>query len=298
MSIIPVITNPFLGKQEGFGEQYKILIYYMVYAELNNLKFLYSPFKEVAHNYDNDPYFLDKLENIVGLKGVLDVAMKDISNYESVAYIHHYIHTNMGEFEKSNSLQIIRDSFYKNKINPYSNSSDNSSDNICNVAIHIRRCNRDDVVSHSGLRVPDEIYIEIMKSIQLFQDNRIKIFHIFSQGEEENFKIYTELGLNIQLHINEPLDDTFMRMVYADILVVSPSALSYVAGVLSRNQVFYISHCNPPLPSWNIIQGYKSPRMYHKFTLAQPLCVYFDSEKGEYIIYKNMIGISPLRIVE
>lgn len=87
-------------------------------------------------------------------------------------------------------------------------------------------------------------------------------------------------------------------MVYADILVVSPSSLSYVAGILSNNTIYYINHCNPPLPSWNIIQGYNSERMYHKFTYNQPITVYFDSRKGEYIIYKNFFNIHPLKIIE
>jgi hypothetical protein len=87
-------------------------------------------------------------------------------------------------------------------------------------------------------------------------------------------------------------------MVFADILVVSASALSYVAGILSNKTIYYINHCNPPLPSWNVIQGYDSPRMYHKFTFTLPsTCVYFDSKTGEYIIRKDMINLSPLKII-
>lgn len=302
------LTNPFFGKQEGFGEQYKIIIFYMIYSELINIQFVYSPFKEVAHNYDNDPEFINKLENIIGLKNTLlnyDENTHEIQNH-FVADVHHYLHNNMESFEKSKSLQIIKECFYKNKTNPYLNVNFNEKmSNDVHIAIHIRRSNpHDNGNYYGGLNIPDDIYIQIINTINNFNDltSKNKIFHIFSQGSITDFEIYSkfslEHGINIKFHLNESLESTFINMVYADILVVSASALSYVAGILSNNTIYYINHCNPPLPSWNIIQGYNSPRMYHKFNFVLPsVCVYYDSKTGEYIIRKDMINLSPLKII-
>jgi len=287
------ITNPFAGKQEGFGEQYKIIIFYMIFAELNNLTFVYSPFKEVAHNYDNDPGFLIKLENLINFKNNIpnyDPNIHDLKNY-SITDVHHFIHKNIEQFEETKSLQIIKNMFYEKNSNPFKVNFQK------NIAIHIRRPNADDPLSHSGLHVPNEIYFEIIKNINAFTKED-KIFHIFSQGNVEDFQIFDTLGVKIQLHINESLVETFLHMVFSDILVVSPSALSYTAGILSKNQIYYINHCNPLLPSWNVVQNYDSPRMYHKLTcILPPFCVYFDSKTGEYIIKKDMIPIYPLKII-
>jgi hypothetical protein len=324
------VTNPFFGKQEGFGEQYKLLIYYMVFAELNQSPFLYSPFREVAHNYDNDPEFINRLEKIVGLKDVIpnytdeDLDEKSIN----VTDVFHFLHKNMEKFQASQSLKTIKNAFYKYKKSPYEENveevknveeiknakEDKKAENVENVeedknaknveeaknenkkthiAIHIRRVNPCDTVTHSGLKVHDSVYMEIIEKITSFPESN-KVFHIFSQGKEEDFECYKN-KFDVKLHLNESLEDTFLGMVYADILVVAPSALSYVAGLLSQNQVFYVSHCNPPLPSWSVIQGYKSPRMYHKFRLDST--VYFDSETGEYLLFRNMLPFGPLKLV-
>jgi len=293
------LTNPFFGKQEGFGEQYKIAIFYMIYSELIDIPFVYTPFKEVAHNYDNDENFVNKLEDLIGLKNVIenyDINKHPISDH-FVADVHHFLHNNMDKFQQSKSLQTIKNCFYNNKIDPYAER--NNRQNETHIAIHIRRNNQHDKNNYyAGLSIPDVIYINIIKAIQQFNGDENKIFHIFSQGNIDNFQVYNNLGLNIIFHLDEPLESTFIHMVFADILIVSASALSYVAGILSNKSIYYINHCNPPLPSWNIIQGYNSPRMYHKFTFTLPsTCVFFDSKTGEYIIRKDMINLSPLKII-
>lgn len=176
-----VITNPFIGKEEGFGEQYKIIIFYMIYAELNHLKFLYSPFKEVAHNYDNDTDFLNKLENVVNIKNnILNYNHKEHENEEEyfVSNILYFIHKNISLFEQTKSLKFIKHMFYKNKTNPYTH-----NDSVQHIAIHIRRHNQNDGMGHRGLYIKDDVYKEIIKTIQGFSDTRTKIFHIFSQGD-------------------------------------------------------------------------------------------------------------------
>jgi hypothetical protein len=62
-------------------------------------------------------------------------------------------------------------------------------------------------------------------------------FHIYSQGKKENF---TNLeNTDVEFHLNEELTNTFIGLVAADILILSPSSFSYVAGLLSDGIVYY-----------------------------------------------------------
>lgn len=287
-----IISNPFFGPQEGFGEQYKITIFYMIYAELNGYDFVYTPFKSIAHNYDNDPNFVHNLEQMIGLIHYLSMPSSNIKIKNCfIADVIHFLHNNMDQFENSIALQTVRNCFYNVNSKPTSIDSE-----FLHICVHIRRPNLiDNRNTNRGVMVPDEVYIEIMNQLATLSSERHKIFHVISQGDESNFVTFKNGNTHVQLHINENLQDTFKLMVYSDILIVSPSALSYTAGLVSKNQVFYIRHCNPPLPSWSVIQGYQSQRMYHKFLYNTT--VYFDSEKGEYIIFKDGYEFSPLRII-
>jgi hypothetical protein len=63
------------------------------------------------------------------------------------------------------------------------------------------------------------------------------LFHIYSQGNITNF-----LDLNntdVLFHLNENIEDTFIGLVAANILVISPSSLSYVAGLISDGIIYY-----------------------------------------------------------
>ena len=59
-----MITN--IIYNDGFGENLKFIIYSIIYSEYMKMEFHYTPFTNlVEHNYDNDPYFLDKKENLI-----------------------------------------------------------------------------------------------------------------------------------------------------------------------------------------------------------------------------------------
>ena len=59
------ITNNTLV-HDGFGENVKIVLYTMMYAEFHGMQFVYTPFKHLEHNDENDPDFLAKKEKILG----------------------------------------------------------------------------------------------------------------------------------------------------------------------------------------------------------------------------------------
>ena len=54
------------------------------------------------------------------------------------------------------------------------------------------------------------------------------------------------------LHLNDDVDNSFIGMVAADILVTSPSSLSYVAALISDGEIWYKPFWHPPLKHWII----------------------------------------------
>lgn len=284
-----IITNPFIGPQEGFGEQYKLILYYAIYAELNQLKFVYTPFIKIAHNYLNESNFEDKLDKFIGIKEELPLINSIDKNKLIEPFISDvlfYLHNHMNEFENSKTLTLIKKCFYRKNKKPHGTGG---------IGIHIRRQNPDDNNTHSGLFVPNELYIYlIQKMIELYPNYKI---HIFSQGTMDQFKLFEQIfGFQkLQLHLNESLETTFVQLVYADVLIIAPSALSYMAGCLSNGKIFYMSHCNPKLPKWNLIEGYESPRKYHKFRYEAT--VYFDSKTNEYILKKSEFPFETLKVL-
>ena len=73
--------------------------------------------------------------------------------------------------------------------------------------------------------------------------------HIFSQGKPSDYSEYKD----VTLHLDEPLMDTFLMMVMANVLVISGSSFSYAAALLSDGEIHYTRFWHSPLPHWHII---------------------------------------------
>ena len=69
--------------------------------------------------------------------------------------------------------------------------------------------------------------INILDKIKHIRENyNNPLFHIYSEGNINNFKEY--INNDVILHINENIVDTFTGMVFADILIMSRSSFSYM----------------------------------------------------------------------
>lgn len=261
------LTNVILPN-DGFGANLQMLLYTLMYCEFNNISFSYTPFTKMLHTND-----IELLENMINFKKHFPIVNKT-ENYESlnVFQLLSFYEKNLELCSNSKSLKLVKKIFKESNENPYDK-------NYKNVAIHIRRYIKNDRTK-IGADVPDYVYIDIINQISLLYKN-VKI-HIYSLGNIEDFKkIYTKE--NIIFHLNEKLDKTFIGLVYADILVIAPSALSYTAGLISDSLIYYIKFCNPPLKHWNIIQNYTSSRIKHEYLIPILTSVFYDpiTEKFE-----------------
>jgi len=278
---VNVVTNP-TKSTDGFGENFKLLIYSVMFAELHGCKFLYTPFKNMEHNYDMDPEYLAKKEQLINFIANFEPAPSEEDTNQTKPYVLdtfellRFYQTNITRCAESKSLDIIKDLFRANKTDSFDKS-------YMNVAIHIRRMNKEDYKrtnDHNaclmGMDVPDDLYLTSMSQVEQIAGDRPVRIHIFSQGKLEDFEIYLKHHNNVVLHLNEDLESTFTQMVYADVLLTAPSALSYSAGLISHGIVFYIEFCNPKLPHWNTVVGYKSTRMKHEFVVPMMTTIYYD----------------------
>ena len=266
------VTNPNLT-EDGFGANFQMIIYSLFYAEKNKLNYVYNPFKNMDHNYDSDPDFIEKKEKLINFRNNYkiynenDKNIKELSIFELLSFFE----KNIEKFPNCNSIKKIKKIFKENKVN-------NFDKNFVNIAIHIRRQNKADKFNR-GTNVPIELYLQLIEHFSN-QINNLRI-HVYSQGDILDFSILNKNN-NVIFHLNENIEDTFTSMVFADILVTAPSAFSYTAGLISDNNVWYIEFCNRPLSNWTVIQNYKSNRMKHEYLIPMLTSVNYDPLTGTF----------------
>lgn len=236
-----------IKSRDGFGAQYQRIIQTYIYCKIHNLNFAYSNFEYVEHNYDDDKNYTIKLENLINLKNNL----LNVDNIENCEYLD-YGTIVMPFFEKnidiccdSEHMKFIKECYWQNKNKDYYNN------NKINVAIHIRRENLHDK-GQAGERVttPNSYYLNIMNCIREKYKNSNKevLFHIYSQGKIDDFKDLENCDVNF--HINFDVIESFIGMVSAEILVISPSSLSYVAALISDGEIYYKPFWHNPRREW------------------------------------------------
>jgi hypothetical protein len=237
------ITTP--KKSDGFGSQFQGIIFGILFSELNGYKYVYQKIESMEHNYENDLFFLDKIEKLMNIQN-------NYLHYEDICpdqvillpqdITYYYVEQNLDFCLESQSMKQIKQYFWENKDkNVFHN------DKI-NVAVHIRRPNQHDN-RIEGANTPDVYYLKIINNIKEEHKHKDLCFHIFSQGSIENFSNFTKIE-NVVFHLNEDIEKTFIMLVAADILVTSASSLSYVAALLSENTVYFLPFWHPPSKKW------------------------------------------------
>ncbi len=240
-----------MNTNDGFGAQYQKIISAYIYCKINNLTYKYTPFSKIEHNYDNDPLFIEKKEKFINLYNNIPL----ITNEDNIKIIHgepyYWINENSSKNIdiacNSEHMDFIKKCFWQDK------ERDVYKNNKKNIAIHIRRENSHDL-GQAGERatIPDTYYLSIMEVIRNKYNNSNLQFHIYSQGDIDNFKIYDQN--DVILHINEDLEKTFLGMVGADILVTSRSSFSYIAALLSDGEIYYKKFWCVPCSKWYIYE--------------------------------------------
>lgn len=235
---------------DGFGAQYqRIIEYYIVVVckyGINSIH--YTPITYLEHNYDNSNKFIDNIENLINLKENIHLVEQNIK-YTQIGFgiICKEFEENIDYYCQSDPMNFIKKCFWENKDrNVFKN-------NKINIAVHIRRGNIHDK-GKAGARIttPNEYYLNIMNGIRnkYKEHDKELLFHIYSQGEMNNFTILQKE--DVIFHLDEDICKTFTELVAADILLTSPSSLSYVAALISDGEIYYKQFWHKPRSNWII----------------------------------------------
>jgi hypothetical protein len=230
-------------RTDGFGAQYQGIITTILYCKEHNLNYIYSPLQYVEHNYENDTNYKYKLENLMNLKDNIKTDCLTSPRELLFGNIRQMFESNIDHYCNSDAMKLIKDCFWLNK------ERDHFQNNKINIAVQIRRENSHDN-RNAGDRAstPNTYYKKIMNKIRdEYTDTEI-LFHIYSQGQAESF--HELVGGDTQFHLNEEITSTFIGMVAADILILSPSSFSYVAGLLSDGKVYYKNFWHHKKKEW------------------------------------------------
>jgi hypothetical protein len=236
-----------IPSKDGFGAQYQRIIQTYILCKQNNLNFVYNSLKIVEHNYTNDIEYNKKLESLMNLKNNivnLNTGLKcDVLDYGSI--VMPYFEKNIDACCESEHMKFIKECFWENKQKPYFNNGK------LNVAVHIRRENiHDKGLAGDRASTPNSYYLHIMNCIRNKYTNKEILFHIYSQGNILNFKEI--VNSDVCFYLNHDITDSFIGMVSADILITSPSCLSYVAALISDGEIYYKKFWHNPRKNWII----------------------------------------------
>lgn len=232
------VTQPI--RNDGFGAQYQTIINTILYCKKNNKDYVYTPIKKMDHNYDNDNTFLNKAEELMNIKiykSINDIDTKPIDT--NIFQMIGYFDNNIDKITPQ--LKEVKDDFWQNKDKNVFNND------FFNIAVHIRRFNKHDI-RIEGSDTPNEYYLNKMNNLrQKYKDKKL-LFHIYSQGNIEDFIKYNANDTILKINMN--LFDTFKEMVGADALIMSKSSFSYTAAILSDGDIYYLNFWHPPMKHW------------------------------------------------
>ncbi len=246
------------GKTDGFGSQLQACLSLIAFCEYKGYQYVHTPMYRMHHNDNNVEDFPTYMNNFVNIESKYK-SINDISNYElsrvhkvkEGAFVHGTYYPDF--FYNEKVLGKFRE-FYDSKPKP---SIPTYVDSNCNIALHIRRGDVSGSNRHSSRFTSTTEYVNILKKLLPTIEKNV-IIHIFSQGEESDFKDITNSfnGKSIIFHLNEEIQLTFHSLVEADILIIAKSSFSYSAALFNKNTVIgnTISRWwHKPLKKWKIV---------------------------------------------
>ncbi|MEH2163380.1 MAG: hypothetical protein V7K38_20680 [Nostoc sp.] len=253
------------GKDDGVGAQLIAILSTILFAHELGIQYVHTPFRNIAHNDNNDLNFEHKWEisinigfnelsinqidlneiTVICVNNITQVEIKDNTLYV-IPHCHEFTKINPNKYSK-----LLERFFYKYEKAPTKSSLYFDSAKI-NIAIHIRR---GDVIKDDKDRYTANcFYTKIITQLSdLLNELELEhTFHLYSEGIIEEFSEFNDD--NIILHLNECPFTTFHHLVSADVLVMAKSAFSYSAALFSKGIKIYLPFQHRALKDWLVVR--------------------------------------------
>jgi len=257
-------------RRDGFGAQFQYYIWQILYTELNGGKFIMPKITDMEHNYNNDPNFIEKVKKFMNLEnrysGFQAFINKKTINFLNTKLGYQFVENNIDFCLKSNLMYNIKNLFWSNKNKNNIYQQEDNIENYYNIAVHIRRQNKHDGSNYKeDTNIPlgyykEKIFEACEKYLFTFGLKRkkpIRIF-IYSQGNINDFDEFLNIEYGeINLKIDDDMFTSFLGLAAADVLIMSPSSFSYIAGFLSEGEIYYYPFWHNPASFWQIPKNTK-----------------------------------------
>lgn len=236
-------------KREGIGAvvQYQIICY--ILSKIHDTQFYFTGFKNLHHyqyfdttqekwdqeiteffNFKTSPVLTHDIIHINNdhsfLKN-LNAKETIILNLEGL-YLMRTLHKIINEPKTREILLELKNNLKLKQEQKYFESDKK------NIAIHIRKFTQTDNCTSTNR----EYFTEARKDIYLNHikrlDDKNHVFHIYSQGTEEEFKFLKKE--NVILHIEENPLISLYHMINADFFIAANSSFSYIAHLLGTHE--------------------------------------------------------------
>merc|ERR1712087_64256 len=246
-------------REDGLGAQVTSLLWHMALAMSDTAKYrwFYFPFQFFNHYVNDVDYDLSQYERFTNLgEGETNTLLLDEAP--------HCVHWNLMSKPPMAHLKNEPSRFFNQTVRSalsakyFANKKGYavfSEEHSLNVAVHIRR---GDVATADEKRIiKAEYYAALMRYLfdelrQQESQDRVILFHVFSEWnfERDEFEsllsgtygeMYDDGRFAVEYHLNTGLAQTYHGLISADALIMSRSALSWSAAILSRAK--YIVHC-------------------------------------------------------
>lgn len=271
-------------KFDGFGSQFQNRLFCLLYSQLKGYKFVYNPINTIEHNIWNESDFVEKAESTINLK---DYYQGNLEECDVLDDFYPEVEQNLDKLDFSK----IKELYWQNK------EKDFFKNGRFNIAVHIRRSNTRDC-RIEGCNTPNDYYLYLINRLRDIYKDKSPLFHIYSQGNVSDFKEFE--ALDVEFHIEKDIFDTFNALVAADVLITSASSFSYVAALLSDNEVYYHLFWHKPLKHWKVLFDFDKLRQ-EKLKVPLLLCTMKFALSCDYIIdqrFDNTHEITKLPVID
>lgn len=222
---------------DGFGSQYLKKMYGFAFCQqMKNYRYVHVPITRVEHLSID----LSKINNFIGWMPTVGRKIHIRINKLMKCFV------NPEAFFTDPIVEHIRLKYHST---PKPNADESA------IVIHIRRGDVNPRTRRHSARIrfiQEDWYIEhIDKILKKFDNNII----IHSHGNTQIKRLASLNQDRIQIKLNADIFETFHDMVMAEKLFLAKSSLSYMAGILNKNQVYFMngatnSQLSVPFSRW------------------------------------------------